>query len=235
VEIATADTAGFGKIRIYVDERRMITLRRDRLQTADRLRRELARGSAVADTPATLFHRYLEDLAITVGAVVTKLSDIVDDAEDEIFAGRYRQQGPILGRVRREIARLRRHVNADRTALASLRGRVPPPLEAAQADLVDAVGRLDAVAQDLELVQERTRLLQEEIAGRLGEATNRNLEVLSLATTALLPITLITGVFGMNVGGLPGVNHPHGFRWVMLAIVVAIGAVVTVIFRRRQR
>ena len=49
---------------------------------------------------------------------------------------------------------------------------------------------MDAIAQDIELCQERTRLLQEEIAGRLGEATNRNLFFLSIVTATLLPVTL---------------------------------------------
>jgi len=53
-------------------------------------------------------------------------------------------------------------------------------------DVQQAVERLDGIAQDLELVQERARLLQEEIAGRLGEATNRNLYLLSVMTTVLL-------------------------------------------------
>mgnify|MGYP000087721583 CR=1 FL=1 len=79
-----------------------------------------------------------------------------------------------------------------------------------------AIERLDTVAQDLELVQERARLLQEEIAGQLSEATNRNLYMLSIVTTVMLPITLITGVFGMNVGGLPWLQDNLGFWNVML-------------------
>jgi zinc transporter len=52
--------------------------------------------------------------------------------------------------------------------------------------LREAIARLDAVGQDLELIQGRARLLEEEIGRRLSEATNRNLFVLSVVTTALL-------------------------------------------------
>lgn len=223
---------GFGKFRVYVDERRMITLRGTPLRTADRLRRELATGSTPGTT-AALFGHYLGRLAETVGALVAGLSDVVDDAEDEVLAGRYRRQATVLGKLRRDTARLRRHINANHGALALLRGHLPAPLREEQPDLLDALGSLETIAQDLDLVQERTRLLQDEIAGRLSEATNRNLEVLSLVTTALLPITLVTGVFGMNVGGLPGVNDPHGFRWVMSLIVGAIAVVLVWLLRRR--
>ena len=79
---------------------------------------------------------------------------------------------------------------------------------------------------------ERSRLLQEEITSRLGEATNRNLYLLSIVTTALLPITLITGVFGMNVGGLPFLESKHGFFWVMFIMTVTL--VTTMLFLRKK-
>ena len=75
------------------------------------------------------------------------------------------------------------------------------------ADLHRAIERLDRIALDLESVQERARLLQEEITGRTAEATNHNLYIVSLLTAIFLPITLITGIFGMNVGGVPWVDR----------------------------
>ena len=80
-------------------------------------------------------------------------------------------------------------------------------------ELHRSIERLGAVSQDLESIQERARLLQEEIAGRLGKATNHNLYVVSLLTAIFLPITLITGIFGLNVGGLSGVDHDMVSRW----------------------
>ena len=83
------------------------------------------------------------------------------------------------------------------------------------------------------LVQERPRLLQEQLAGRVSEATNRNLFLLSIVTTTLLPITLITGVFGMNVGGLPWLSDSGGFWWVVL-LMIAAAVTVLMILRRRS-
>ena len=229
------DPEGFGQFRLYADAHGIITIRRQRLQTPDRVRRDLQTRSASFDSTAQLFHGFLERLGETFGAAVMKLGDQVDSVEDEILAGRFREHGQVLGRVRRTVARLRRHANANRVALAPLRGHIPPWLAPERDALGDALGRLDTIAQDLELVQERTRLLQEEIAARLNEATNRSLAVLSTVTTALLPITLITGIFGMNVGGLPGVNHPTGFRWVMLSMLVTVSIALVSLFRRRQK
>lgn len=71
---------------------------------------------------------------------------------------------------------------------------------------------------------ERAKLLQEELASRLAESTGRNLYVLSILTAVLLPMTLITGIFGMNVAGLPGVHEPAAF-WHVMLLVVASGVV----------
>ena len=67
---------------------------------------------------------------------------------------------------------------------------------------------------------------------RLSEETNRNLYLLSMVTVIFLPMTLITGVFGMNVAGLPGLSNPGAFWWVMLAMAVVPAAFLLAIWPR---
>jgi len=181
-----------------------------------------------------LFERFVVCLAQNFADVIADLADEADDAEDQILTARYQDRGTKLGRMRRLLARLRRHLNANRAVLGTIGARLPdshPPEERQR--LRQASERLDTVAQDLELVQERARLLQEEIAGRVGEATNRNLFVLSIVTTSLLPITVITGAFGMNVGGIPWGDHAGGFWWVIGVLLLAV--VVTLLVLRWRR
>ena len=95
------------------------------------------------------------------------------------------------------------------------------------------VERFAQIAQELELVQERTRLLQEEIASNLNEATNRNLFVISVATTIMLPVSLVTGIWGMNVGGIPWVGDPQGFTRICVMMVAIVSAVLLLLRRSR--
>jgi zinc transporter len=224
----------FGVLRVYVDARRMITARSHPLKSSDQLRRELRRGELQVDTPVALFEHYLTCLSETFSKVIAELADQTDDIEEEVLAGDFKSKGPSLGKMRRLFARLRRHINANRAALAPVPSRLPE-IDAPERrqTLRQAIEPFEALAQDLDLVQERARLLQEEIAGRIGEATNRNLFVLSIVTTILLPITLITGIFGMNVGGLPWARDSGGFWWVMVVMIVAVVIVVQLL--RRQR
>lgn len=225
------DPERLGTLRLYLDGRWLLTARTHPLKSVDMLRRELSR-SADALTPVAVFQLLLERLTDAISKVVVELGHQVEDAEDRILEGNFAGQSKPLGNLRRLVAKLRRLVSANRAALSSL-----PPTLAGIYDAEEGLGlraaidRFDAVGQDLELVQERARLLQEEIASNMNEATNRNLFVLSIATTTLLPITLITGIFGMNVRGLPFAEHPHGFHVVMLGILAAVVLVLWLLRR----
>lgn len=216
------DPERLGSLRLHVDACWLVSGRTHPLKTVDMLRRELLR-SREAMTPITVFQLLIERLAGEISKVAVELGEQIDDAEDRVLEGNFAGQSKPLGNLRRLVAKLRRLVSANRAALGSLPPALPGLYDAdAGSELRSAIERLDAVGQDLELVQERARLLQEEIASNMNEATNRNLFVLSIATTTLLPITLITGIFGMNVRGLPFAEHPHGFHLVMLGIAFTV-------------
>jgi zinc transporter len=172
-------------------------------------------------------------MAETFGGVVNNLGDQVDDAEDSILAGRLQDQGASLGRMRRLLARLRRHLSTDRAARAALLPRLLGWCNGECRDrLRQAFDHLETVAQDIELVQERTRLLQ--VAGGLGEATNRNLFLLSILTATFLPVTLIAVIFGMNVVGLPWLNDPAGF-WSVGGVMIAAITITLLLLRRLRK
>jgi zinc transporter len=68
-------------------------------------------------------------------------------------------------------------------------------------------------------MRDRAFLLQEEVTLKIAEQTNRHLQLLAVITALLLPATLITGIFGMNVKGLPLTDSETGFLSSMLLLV----------------
>jgi zinc transporter len=81
--------------------------------------------------------------------------------------------------------------------------------------------RLDGIDHDIVVLRDRAHLLQEEITMHIAEATNRNLHVLAIATLLFLPATVLTGVYGMNVKGIPFTEHESGFPWVFGLLVAS--------------
>jgi zinc transporter len=163
------------------------------------------------------------------------MSEQVSEIEDEILGGAIKEQRVQLGRIRRFCARMRRHFAPDRSAFLKLLQRHPNQLAQPHAELIRSeIEELSFLIDEATELYERAKLLQEELASRLAEDTGRNLYVLSILSAVFLPMTLITGIFGMNVAGLPGLHSPAAFWLVMLLIVGAGVATLASIFSRNR-
>jgi zinc transporter len=101
-------------------------------------------------------------------------------------------------------------------------------------DLRQSTEEFNVAIRDMAALQERIKLLQEEIAGRVAEANNRSLFVLTIVTVLALPINIIAGLLGMNVGGIPLADHPHGF-WVIVAIIISFTLIAGGVAFRQTR
>ena len=140
-----------------------------------------------------------------------------------------------LGAMRRVLVRLQRLLAPEPGSVFRLLARPPRWLQLHDVqDLRDATEEFSLVLGDLAGLVERIKLLQEEIATRMDEQSNRTLFTLTLVTVLALPINIVAGFFGMNVGGIPFAENHHGF-WLMVLIV----ATFTVLagwwaFRRRR-
>jgi zinc transporter len=89
------------------------------------------------------------------------------------------------------------------------------------------------VVADSAALVERIKLLQEELAAQINEQNNRILFVLTVVTVLAVPFNLIAGLFGMNVGGIPLAQAPHGFA-VIIGVVAAFTALAAVLVLRQR-
>jgi zinc transporter len=101
-------------------------------------------------------------------------------------------------------------------------------------DLRESTEEFSLVLGDLTGLVERIRLLQEEIASRQGEQSDRTLYTLTLVTVIALPINIIAGFFGMNVGGVPLASNKNGFWLLVLIVAIFTGLAGLWAFRRRE-
>ena len=157
----------------------------------------------------------------------------VDKIEDDLLAGRLDSKRSNLGQLRRVLVRLQRLMAPEPAALFRLLQR--PPAWIADDDLQDlrqSSEEFSAVLTDMASLQERIKLLQEEIAAMINERNSKSLYTLTVFTVVALPINLIAGLFGMNVAGIPLAEHPHGFWMVVALILVISGAALWRLLRK---
>ena len=87
--------------------------------------------------------------------------------------------------------------------------------------------------EDLDLVREKAVVLQEELMNLTAQQQNDRMYVLSIVAVIFLPISFVTGLFGMNVAGLPGLETPSAFFYVAMAMtVMVVGALAYFRFKK---
>lgn len=202
------------------DRRLLVTARPKPLRAVDRLRAAVRAGEAFLSPFALVVH-LLRDQADVLAQIVRETSDGADRIEDQLLSQRLRGNRAELGAMRRALVRLQRLLAPEPGALFRLLNKAPSWLQEADLqDLREATEEFSLVLADLAGLVERIKLLQEEIAAAVNEQTSRTLFTLTLVTVLALPINIIAGFFGMNVGGIPFADHPHGF-WLLVALVAS--------------
>ena len=217
-----------------VTPRLAVSARIHPLKSIDRLRHAVNQGGQFDSSTALLNHlmHYQGDVLVRI---VREATVQVDDIEDTLQRGELQRKRADLGKLRRVLVRLQRLLAPEPGAMFRLLRQ--PPLWVAESDLEElrqATEEFSLVLRDLTALQERIKLLQEEIAAQVGEQTNRSLFTLTVITVLGLPINIATGLFGMNVGGIPLAQEPHGFWVIVLMLLVFTALAGWLAFRRRD-
>ncbi|MCU1739781.1 MULTISPECIES: transporter [unclassified Pseudomonas] len=212
----------------------LISARLQPLHSVDKLRSSVKAGERFR-SPLELLVHLLRDQGEVLTQIVRKTSTSVDQIEDQLLALRLSNNRAELGAMRRILVRLQRLLALEPGSLLRLLNRPPQWLQKEDVkELRKSTEEFSLILSDLEALGERIKLLQEEIAASLNEQSNRTLFTLTVVTVLALPINIIAGFFGMNVGGIPLSGDPEGF-WILVALV----ATFTVLagrwaFRKRQ-
>ncbi|MEI6414115.1 MAG: transporter [Pseudomonadota bacterium] len=202
----------------------VVSARLHPLRSVDHLRVAVKAGEPLA-SPLSLLAHLLRDQADVLQQIARDATTRVDRIEDNLLAGRrMNAKRGTLGSLRRVFVRLRRLLAPEPGSLFRLLNHPPAWFGEDDAEeLRAATEEFSAVLNDLSALQERTKLLQEEITAHITEQTNRSVFLLTMVTVLALPINIIAGLLGMNVGGIPLAQDPNGF-WAIAAIVASFTA-----------
>jgi zinc transporter len=220
-------------IRLWIERDRVVSTRRRRLLSVQDLREQLDQGQG----PKTSG----EFLAALIGRLADRIGDFFDTIEENLSAVEEAESDETVQTRRRSLALLRRQIASVRRFIAPQRDaldrlyRNPGALfsEAEANSLREEADRVTRYLEDLDLARERAVVLQEELLNELAQQQNTRMYVLSVVAAIFLPLTFVTGLLGMNVGGLPGVDSPLGFG-IAVVVMVATSAAMLIYFRFRE-
>ncbi len=229
------DPSDVSTLVLSVDPRFLVTARKKPLRSIDRLRVAVKNGERFP-TPTALLVHLLRDQADVLVGILRNAIEKVDRIEDRLLAGFVESKRAELGKLRRVLVRLTRLLAPEPGALFRLLNRPPEWMrEDDIAELRQSTEEFSVSLNDIDTLEERIKLLQEEISALVQEQNNRSLWVLSLFTVMALPVNMVAGFFGMNVGGVPFAENKAGFVIVVTVVLSVTAAIGWWILRQKQR
>ncbi|MEL7090847.1 MAG: zinc transporter ZntB [Pseudomonadota bacterium] len=218
--------------RAWVTNRLVITVRLRKIFAIDDIRQQAEAGQAPASTLAfvtALTERLMQRARDTVFDLAERVDQMEEDIEnDETLLP------PELAERRRMAIRLRRYMGPQRDALVALAAvehlTFDDDLRQRMREQAN-IGKL--AVEELDALIPRMTAVQDHHAAQSQMQQGNNSYVLSVVAAVFLPLGFVTGLFGVNVAGMPGIENPLAFA--ILCVGMVAMAVGTLWVMRRLR
>ncbi len=220
-------------VRLFVTASLIISTRKRPLQSVSDIVNEWGAGEgpvSVGEFIIALTGRLTERVGLFVDQTEDRLAGM-EDAVLENQGGELRGQ---LGELRRQTVSIRRYLAPQREALNRL--CVDPPAwlrPHERSRLQEGTDHMVRLVEDLDAVRDRAAVTQEELVNQISEQLNQRLYVLSIIAAIFLPLGFMTGLLGINVGGIPGADEPTAF-WLFNLLLIVVVAGQIWLFRRKH-
>lgn len=209
-------------LHLWIEKNKIITISNENVLAIDDMAQAIESKSGPVEG-ADFMVKLIYNINKRITSIVAEIEDEVDEVEDNILEDYTRDIRKSLSQVRRKILVLRRYILPQRDML--LRIFAENALGAKYKIAIRDVGeRLVRDIEDLDVARDRAMLIQEEITNSISEQMNRTMYMMTMVATIFLPLTFLTGLLGINVGGIPGSTNPVAFFVVCgVSILIAIG------------
>ena len=228
-----ADPEDMVSVRMWVCDSRVVSVSPRRVVAVQDVHDAIVSGEGPT-TAAEVMVAITAALADRIAPTVDTLVDHVDDLQARILSEAHEDLPREVSDLRRATALMRRHLAPQRDATQRLY-REPAAFVSDDgiAMLREVADRTMRYVEDLDSVRERAAVLQDELSHAATTALNRNMYMLSVVAAIFLPLSLLTGLLGINVGGMPGADSEQAF-WVVVAALAVIAASEIWVFRKRK-
>jgi magnesium transporter len=185
----------------------------------------------LSEGPVALAHRIIDSMVDNYRPVTEALEERIETLEERALAGRTQLVAQVM-RVKRELAQMRRVLIPQRDAIGRLGRREFPMISDEMAfrfrDVFDHVVRL---TEEVILFQDRMTGVLEVNLASVSNRLNQIMKVLTVMSTIFLPLTVLTGMWGMNISlpHLPG--GPEAQFWWISGIMIAVSGAMLALFR----
>lgn len=233
-----AGPEGFGThdVDFFIGPTYLVTVHNGSSRSIAELQENAARNHKVlGEGPVSLFHRILDTMVDHYRPEVQKLEDRIDDLEAAVLDRPSPELMRLILEEKRRVAGLRRIVTPQRDVVARLARRefvdISTDLSFRFRDVHDQLQRM---ADDSMMFQDRITGILDAYLTNVSNKMNEVMKVLTVVATVFMPLTLVSGVYGMNVH-LPEFPGGDGAQfWWLAGLMVAVVVAMLAVFRRNR-
>ena len=220
-------------IRLYISPNLIISTRRRNLLTVTELIDNLKRGIGPKSSSEFLVELTYR-ITDRMDSVIDQIQDRTDFLEENLLdAADTKFRNEILA-IRRETIILKRYLSPQKEALNKLyNDKITWVNEYQKIEIRETNDQLMRHIEELETIRDKVALIQEELANRLSEQLNKKMYILSIISAIFLPLSFLTGLLGLNIGGIPGAENENAFYIFSLILVFIISVQLTIFKKKR--
>ena len=217
-------------MQLWSDGTTLLTLRRDRLQSPRDVLAEIDRGSGPGDAGRVVTD-LVEALINRMNTAIVDMNDTIDVLEDcDLDTADTDDMLKKIASIRRNCLGLQRHMAPQHEALETISRSAPAWFEEEdRREIAESIDRLRRFLEDINISKESALVLQDDIRARAIASSERTNYLLTIVAAIFLPLGFLTGLMGINVGGMPWVDDPNGF-WIVVGLCFAILLVQIALF-----
>ena len=220
-------------IRLFISPDLIISTKRRNLLSVDEIKDCLSRN--IGPKSSSEFLKELTYRVISrMDNVIDEIADRTDFLEESLVDfGDLKFRSELLA-VRRETIILRRYLFPQKEAISKLyHDKVTWLNEYEKLELRETNDQVMRYIEELDTIKDKVALIQEDLANKLSEQMNKKMYVLSIISVIFLPLSFLTGLLGINVGGIPGANNDNAF-YIFVGVLALIVTSQLIIFKRNR-
>ncbi|MFA5721144.1 MAG: zinc transporter ZntB, partial [Aliarcobacter sp.] len=220
-------------IRLYISNNMIITTSRRTLMSIEEIIEDLKKGIGIKSSSEFLVE-LTNRMIDRIDDVIDEIQDRTDYLEENIINMKSQDFRTKILNVRRETIILKRYLTPQKDALIKLTSeKISWIDEYRKIEIRETNDQLIRHIEELDTIRDKVILIQEELTNRLSEDLNKKMYILSIISAIFLPLTFLTGLLGINVGGIPGANNENAF-YIFTTILILVIFSQYIIFRKKR-
>lgn len=220
-------------IRLYMNKNIIISTKKRDLLSVNDILKYFEQGTGPKNSSEFLIE-LTNRLTERMEDYIVDMEDRYSDLEELSIESNNSSLRTNISQIKREAISLKRYLSPQREAIYKLYDqRISWLNDYEKIRLREINQKLIKYIEDLDSIKDKVSLIQEEISNNLSEQLNQRMYVLSIISAIFLPLGFLTGLLGINVGGIPGAENVYSFYIFMVFLIVIVAGQLYIFKKKR--